>query len=132
MSHFYGTLAGCRGEATRCGSKESGITTHAASWDGAVRARVYDRNGVGWTTVELVPWHGSGKNRLLYDGPVSGKRRNASSNPRKRKRPPLREEVPPSKEIQVVCLNERRRRSILRGLTILTETIDGSENNHED
>jgi len=73
MSQFYGTIDGqSRTTATRRGSKASGIVTHAASWDGAVRVTVHDRGGVDWATVELVPWHGAGTHRVLYDGPVSG------------------------------------------------------------
>jgi len=41
MSHFYGTLQGNRGEATRCGTKKSGIETYAASWKGAIRCHTY-------------------------------------------------------------------------------------------
>ena len=29
MSHFYGVLGGSRGEATRCGTKKSGLVTYA-------------------------------------------------------------------------------------------------------
>lgn len=72
MSHFYGTLIGNRGEATRCGTKASGITTFAASWAGAVHATVYLRDGVDWARVSLTAWQGAGVDRLLYDGPVSG------------------------------------------------------------
>ena len=36
MSTFYGTLQGCRGEATRCGSRASGIKASAQSWDGSI------------------------------------------------------------------------------------------------
>lgn len=32
MSHFYGYLQGHRGEATRCGSANSGITSTIKSW----------------------------------------------------------------------------------------------------
>ncbi len=70
MSHFYGTLQGSRGQATRCGSKDSGITTYAASWAGAVQACVYVRDGKDWATVRLTTWSGAGVDRLLYDGPV--------------------------------------------------------------
>ena len=60
MSHFYGTLEGSRGEATRCGTKDSGITTHAAGWNGAIRVNVYERDGVDYYRVTLQPWHNSG------------------------------------------------------------------------
>lgn len=32
MGHFYGNLQGNRGEATRMGSKDSGITAHIRGW----------------------------------------------------------------------------------------------------
>lgn len=37
MSHFYGTVQGNRGEATRGGSKNSGMDTATASWEGSVQ-----------------------------------------------------------------------------------------------
>ena len=61
MSHFYGTLQGSRGQATRCGTKNSGITTYAAGWQGAIRVYVYqDEQGRDKFTVNLVPWKYSG------------------------------------------------------------------------
>lgn len=70
MAHFYGTLKGSRGEATRCGTKASGLVTYAASWMGAVRSEVFVRDSEDWARVELVPWHGNGTSRFLYEGPV--------------------------------------------------------------
>jgi hypothetical protein len=72
MSHFYGTLQGNRGEATRCGTKDSGITTVAASWSGAVRCETYIKDGVDCVMVQFVTWHGAGNNRIIYDGPIDG------------------------------------------------------------
>ncbi len=74
MSHFYGTLKGNRGEATRAGSKDSGVVVHAASWEGAVCARVFhdEETGKDWAYVGLTDWHGRGTNRELYRGPVDG------------------------------------------------------------
>lgn len=62
MAHFYGKLQGSRGEATRCGSKSSNLTTYAAGWGGAIRTVVYydDTTGFDMYRVELVPWKGSG------------------------------------------------------------------------
>ena len=37
MAEFYGRLQGNRGEATRCGSKDSGIHTTAESWTSVIR-----------------------------------------------------------------------------------------------
>lgn len=33
MSHFYSRIQGHRGEATRCGTKTSGIQAEATGWD---------------------------------------------------------------------------------------------------
>ena len=60
MSHFYGTIQGTRGEATRCGDKSSGLTTHAAGWKGAIRVHVYHRNDQDHAVISLIPWQGSG------------------------------------------------------------------------
>jgi hypothetical protein len=72
MAHFYGELRGSRGEVTRLGTKASGLRTMAASWEGAVVVRLWDRDGVDMATVSLRPHHGAGVHRVLYDGPVSG------------------------------------------------------------
>ena len=72
MSHFYAVIHGNRGEATRCGSKGSGITTTAAAWSGAVRVILDhdEKTGTDMAHVALVTWHGSGVHRHLYYGPV--------------------------------------------------------------
>lgn len=72
MSHFYGTLKGNRGEATRCGSKDSGMETYCASWDGAIRCytwhdKVTDKDMV---RVEKVTWQGNGEYKLIYEGEI--------------------------------------------------------------
>jgi hypothetical protein len=72
MAHFYGELKGSRGEATRLGTKSSGLRTLAASWEGAVSVRLYEKFGVDWAVVSLTMHHGAGTRRTLYDGPVSG------------------------------------------------------------
>ena len=73
MAQFRGTLKGARGEASRLGAKSSGLDMVAASWSGAVSVRLYDRSGVDWARVSLARHHGEGSERLLYDGPVSGR-----------------------------------------------------------
>ena len=73
MAHFYGSLKGSRGEATRLGGKASGLTTYAASWAGAVRVTLYvNADGVDCALVHLTRHHGEGTERVLYDGPVAG------------------------------------------------------------
>ena len=73
MAHFYGTLKGNRGEASRLGTKASGIRTTAASWEGAVQVLLTHEDGVDTAYVSLIPWNGKGTNKVLYSGPVSGK-----------------------------------------------------------
>ena len=41
MSHYYGTLQGSRGEATRQGHKSSGIRTNTACWSGTIFTRLW-------------------------------------------------------------------------------------------
>lgn len=62
MSHFYGTVQGNRGEATRCGHKSSGLTTEAAGWHGCIKTHVYydEETNTDKFEVALVPWQGSG------------------------------------------------------------------------
>lgn len=73
MAQFRGTIQGFRGEASRLGSKDSGLHVTAASWEGAVRVDLFVANGVDIACVRLQPHHGQGTSRILYEGPVSGK-----------------------------------------------------------
>lgn len=41
MSRFYGSLQGNRGEATRCGGAESGVSCHVRGWDIGIEVRGY-------------------------------------------------------------------------------------------
>jgi len=65
MSHFYGTLKGVRGEATRCGTAGSGLITFAAGWHGAICVTVYvdPDTEADMAEINLVPWRGSGGKR---------------------------------------------------------------------
>lgn len=75
MSHFYGVLNESRGEVTHCGMKQSGLTTTAASWQGAVRVTLYHRaDGVDCACIRLTEWHGEGASppKPIYDGPING------------------------------------------------------------
>lgn len=86
MSHFYGTLQGSRGEATRCGTKRSGVTTYAAGWGGAIRVYVYHDEDTGEDrfTVHQVSWRGNGYEEEIASG-VIGKPANHSTPPRVRR-----------------------------------------------
>lgn len=70
MAHFFGTVKGQRGIVSRLGGKASGLTTVAASWNGAVKSTLFVENGVDMCEVRLMPWHGHGVDQLLYRGPV--------------------------------------------------------------
>ena len=70
MAHFYGTLKGCRGLATRCGSKADGLRVVAASFKGAIEV-VLRHEGVSDAdriTVRMIPWQGVGCERTLFEG----------------------------------------------------------------
>ena len=71
MSHFYGTMQGSRGQATRCGTKNSGMEVVAAAWGGAIRTMLYvDEQGRDCYRVEQVQWQGAGEYRLIAEGVV--------------------------------------------------------------
>ena len=76
MSHFYGTLAGNRGQASRCATKASGITTVAASWTGAVEVSLHydEESGENRYFVQLIPWHGVGRREILAQGKLEAAR----------------------------------------------------------
>lgn len=73
MSHFYGSIKGTRGEATRCGDKRSGYTASIAGWQGAIRVALshnplVDRD---YFDVRLIRWGSSrGEEFLLASGPL--------------------------------------------------------------
>lgn len=74
MAHFRGTISGQRGDASRLGSKHSGMTVEAQSWQGKVVTRLYhdEVTGLDMAEVKLEPHFGNGTSRTLYVGPVSG------------------------------------------------------------
>jgi hypothetical protein len=74
MAHFRGTIKGVRGEASRLGTKASGLTANIASWQGAVDVRLWhdEETGQDMAEVSLSLHHGVGTNRVLYSGPVNG------------------------------------------------------------
>ena len=76
MAHFYGTIQGARGEASRLGHKSSGLTVKAASWQGAVLTVLSHVDGRDWATVYLTRHRGAGIgiDRTLYDGPIDGRK----------------------------------------------------------
>jgi len=45
MSRFYGSMHGSRGEVTRQGTPNSGITAHIRGWNVGVRTQVRNEDG---------------------------------------------------------------------------------------
>jgi hypothetical protein len=70
MSAFYGSIVGSRGEATRCGTKNSGLKVAAQSWDGSVITRLsYDADGKLNVTLEVAEGSSSGYgSKELFSG----------------------------------------------------------------
>lgn len=75
MAQFRGMLKGQRGQASRLGSKRSGLEVAACSWQGSVLVTLEhdEATGKDVATVALQPHHGSGIAKVLYCGPVGGK-----------------------------------------------------------
>lgn len=72
MAHFYGTLQGSRGLASRLGTKNSGLETVAAGWQGAIKVEVWEDNGRDMYRVTLMPWQGSGgRPQMLAEGELN-------------------------------------------------------------
>ncbi len=75
LAHFYAKIQGNRGEATRTGTKNSGITADIASWSGSVHVELWKHdNGKDYATVWLRRWQGKGIEKMLYQGPVGEKK----------------------------------------------------------
>lgn len=69
MSKFYGVLEGSRGKVTRCGTRNSGLKTIAASFAGAIRVDIYEEDcGTEKFCVTMTPWLGRGDNASLITG----------------------------------------------------------------
>lgn len=60
MAQFRATIQGTRGEASRLGSKQSGLTVTANGWNAGVRVVAGHRNGVD--TFDIYATGGSGYN----------------------------------------------------------------------
>jgi hypothetical protein len=72
MAHFIGYVQGAKGQASRLGTRSSGMSVTAASWEGSVHVTIEARTDGDYAVVELRPWQGQGTSRVLYNGPVSG------------------------------------------------------------
>jgi hypothetical protein len=72
MAHFYGSVKGRAGEASRLGNEGSGITAVAASWSGAVRVSLWrdPDTGKDMYSVNLMPWRNRGVSKCIARGIV--------------------------------------------------------------
>jgi hypothetical protein len=72
MAQFHAVIQGARGEASRLGSKQSGIVAHIQSWEGQVNVVMYHASNANrdMVRVSLAPHaHDGGASVLLYEGP---------------------------------------------------------------
>ena len=71
MAHFYGNLKGSRGEATRCGTRQSGIRVSARSWAGSVSVEMQGReDGTPGVIIRCSDTSSTG-GRVVYVGPLA-------------------------------------------------------------
>ena len=74
MAHFRGVVQGNRGDASRLGSKDSGLSVEAQSWDGKVVTGLHynhtDNRNVAQVALRQHS-NGAGTRATLYFGPVS-------------------------------------------------------------
>jgi hypothetical protein len=51
VAQFYAEIQGNRGQASRMGSKESGMYAHIRGWNVGVRVQLYHENGTDYVEV---------------------------------------------------------------------------------
>lgn len=67
MAHFYAGIKGCRGQATRLGSKNSGITAFINGWEVGADVSIGCRGGEDIINITLTTGsaaHGGGRLRI--------------------------------------------------------------------
>lgn len=68
MSHFYATVRGSRdSEATKTGTKDSGIDAHARGWDLGGRVRLRHLAGADILDIDITGGSNDGQSRLAID-----------------------------------------------------------------
>ena len=70
MSRLYATIDSDSRKTQPTSRGHRHITTHAATWQGAVRVSLSAGEGGTDYIVELVPWHGRGEHKLLAEGVI--------------------------------------------------------------
>jgi hypothetical protein len=75
MAEFYGKLTGTgRPPVSRAGHRNHGLTTIAASWEGAIQVTLSHnyKTGQNEFNIQMIPWHGHGKYIDLAKGQLNG------------------------------------------------------------
>jgi hypothetical protein len=67
MAHFRGTIRGQRGQASRLGSKASGLAVVAQSWEGQIKVTLWHTTA-GDKVEVVLSRHGGSDSKLLYHG----------------------------------------------------------------
>ena len=76
MAHFMVSCSGNRGETSRLGGKESGVSADLNGWNGGVSVRLYHEDGRDMARVVLTRGSGhAGSEREIYDGPIDAEAR---------------------------------------------------------
>jgi len=72
MAHFRGVVQGNRGEATRNGSKGSGLDVIAASWNGCIVVELHHDEATGEDkyTVRQGMWFSGGIEEVIAEGVI--------------------------------------------------------------
>lgn len=71
MSHFYGSLKGNRGEATRAGSKSSGIKSSVQSYEGSIITHFLELDGEIHYSIEVAKGSSSFGQKVIKSGKIS-------------------------------------------------------------
>lgn len=74
MSHFYSRIQGNRGEATRCGTKKSGMSVSAKSWNTSVSVEYSydDELKENYITIQITNLK-THETKTVYHGPEDTK-----------------------------------------------------------
>lgn len=70
MAIFYGTIRGNRGQATKVGSKSSGVTASVQSYEGSIITEIYYKDDIKYCTIGTNKNSSNHYNTVLYDGPL--------------------------------------------------------------
>ena len=81
MSKLYGSLQGCRGEATRCGSASSGIRASVQSWNGSLVSYMdLDENGNPMITLKTSEGSSGYGNEIIFVGSLDELKKKLKNN----------------------------------------------------